>query len=74
MQPPYFFQNMIIMFCLPVPTYTHISVRDLYISRNGLSILLQQNMWTDPGNIELAHRHMNVGIGTEAAQFLFGNT
>jgi hypothetical protein len=31
--------------------YTHISVRDLYISRIGLPILLQENMWTDPGNI-----------------------
>ncbi len=32
-------------------SYTHISVRDLYISRIGLSISLQQNMWTtDPGN------------------------
>ncbi len=32
-------------------SYTLISVRDLYISRIGLSILLQGNMWTDPGNI-----------------------
>jgi hypothetical protein len=31
-------------------SYTHISVRDLYISRIGLPILLQGNMWTDPGN------------------------
>jgi hypothetical protein len=30
---------------------THISVRDLYISRIDLPILLQGNMWTDPGNI-----------------------
>ncbi len=44
-------------------SYIHISVRDLYISRIGLSILLQPNMWTDPGNIKIAHRHMNVEIG-----------
>jgi hypothetical protein len=32
-------------------SYTHISVRDLYISRIGLAILLEGNMWThESGN------------------------
>jgi hypothetical protein len=45
----------------------HVSVSDLYILAIGLPILLQENMWTDPGNIYIVHRHMNVDIGTEAA-------
>ncbi len=31
--------------------YIHVSVRDLYISTIDLPILLQENRWTDPGNI-----------------------
>ncbi len=56
------------MFCVPVPTLL-ISARDLYISRIGLPILLQGNMWTEPRNIQTPHRQMNVEIGTEAEQF-----
>jgi hypothetical protein len=52
--PIYVFPEMKLLFpkqnyniCPPVP----ISVRGLYISRIGLPFLLQENMWTDPGNI-----------------------
>jgi hypothetical protein len=37
--------------------YEYVSVSDLYISTIGLPILLQENMWTDPENIQIAHRH-----------------
>ncbi len=50
---------------LPLSSYTHMSVRDLYISRIGLPIMLQENMWTNPGNILIDHRHINVEIETE---------
>jgi hypothetical protein len=42
-------------------------VSDFYIPRIGLPILLQP----DSGNIYIAHRYMNVGIGNKAAQFHF---
>jgi hypothetical protein len=31
--------------------HIHVSVRELYIPTNSLPILLQENMWTDSGNI-----------------------
>ncbi len=31
--------------------HIHESVSDLYIPTIGLPILLQENLWTDPGNI-----------------------
>ncbi len=43
-------QNLIYNVLSP-SSCTHISVRDLYISRIGLPILLQGNMWTNSGNI-----------------------
>jgi hypothetical protein len=43
-----YFQNRIIMFCFPVPTLIYL--REIYIFPwIGLPILLQGNMWTDPG-------------------------
>ncbi len=38
-------------------------------------IMLQENMWTNPGNILIPHRHMIVKIGTERPHNSFsGNT
>ncbi len=63
------YPNRIIMFCLLVPTLIYTLEIYIRISRIGLPILLQGNMWTDPGNVQTAHRNINVEIWTEAAQF-----
>jgi hypothetical protein len=39
-------------------SYTHMSVKDLYISRINLPILLRGNMWTEPeGYINRSQTH-----------------
>ena len=43
--------------------HIYVYVSDLYIPRIGPPIFLQQNRQTDRGNIQIAHRHMNVEIG-----------
>ncbi len=44
--------------------HIYVSVRDLYIPTLDQPILLPENMWPDPGNIYIAHRHW-----TEAMRF-----
>ncbi len=55
-----------------VPISTFMCLWAIYIiSTIGPPIFLQQNRPTDRVNIQIAHRNMNVGIGTVAEQFIF---
>jgi hypothetical protein len=49
---------------LPPSSYTHISI--YFQDRSACSAAGKYVLWTDPGNILIAHRHVNVKI---AAQF-----
>jgi hypothetical protein len=55
-----YFQNIIIMFCLPISTFMY-------------SYLWATYRQTCSGNFYIAHRYINIGIGNEGAQFQYIN-
>jgi hypothetical protein len=52
-----------------VPISTFMCLWAIYIFPRSICLFRKYTMWTDPGNIYIAHRHMNVERGIEAAQF-----
>jgi hypothetical protein len=46
-----------------------VSVSDFIYSHDRSAYSAAGNMWFDPGNIYIAHRHLNVEIGAEVSQF-----
>ncbi len=63
-----YFQNRIIMFCLPVPTLIYLW--DIYIFPGSVCLFCCRGICGPIQGMYInAHRHMNVEIGTEAAQF-----
>ncbi len=52
--------------------HIHVSLSDLYIPKISLPILLQTNRQTDPLNIKITHRYMNVGMRPRS--FISGTT
>ncbi len=53
------------------PFSTFMCLWAIYIVPGSVTYFLQQNRQTNRGNIYIAHRHMNVEIGTETPIFLF---
>ncbi len=60
-----YFQHRIIMFCLPVPTLIYLW--EIYIFPGSVCLFCWRELCVPI--LGIAHRHMNVEIGTEAVQF-----